>query len=554
MSSGSDTTAHPPSAFVRSARRILRFALRSPHVRLALFIATVLAAGHFARPWGVGWVRMDEAEEVAETFLLRQGADLQEYTQVRALAYERGGAWSARDGELRYACAPAVAYRFRYFQPHKVDGWTISVAPTGQIFRIRRDQLEDEPGRRLERGHALELVRTQLANNLLLPADSLELTADTLITQFQRNDWVFEFRWPSGLDSTERITATLSGEALTDVSFKMRSERQAHLTPARTPKSRRLLSFVVILGGVFLIMHYHRTPLALKSAGIWGAVLFLLVLSARALTFPQALILIPWDSPVTGYLSRVGLSALVEAIQYAFMLGLVVATGEALSRDVFRRSSSLTRLAPGLPDWRAAWARAARWAMPAAAMMLIVETVATHYLGPVGLIGKVPQLLADTMSSPAPVIALPVQVALDVVWEESVYRLWTLSLLLFWLRLPVLAIPLAAAAAAYFAGFDFAQLTSAGGLFYIAWGVVTGWLMWRIGIFAAMLFHLSVLGGYAAMTLYWSHFGAGIGIGMLLTLAGLVAALAWDRRDWEANDSAAPPLPPPRLEIFGSIV
>jgi hypothetical protein len=299
--------------------------------------------------------------------------------------------------------------------------------------------------------------------------------------------------------------------------------------PHRRPRDSRVLGFALILGGVFLIMHYHRTPLALKSAGLWGTLVFFLVMAVRGLTFSQAVIFMPADAPFTGYLSRAILSALIEALQSGLLLGLVVATGEALSRDVFRTSSSLSRLPPSVSGWRAAWAQAARWAFPAAAAVLVVEAVVTHWAGPVGLCSKVPSMIAGALSSPSPLLAFPSQIMLDLTWEECLYRLWLLSLLLFWLRLPVLAIPLAAGAAAFFAGFDLSQFLSLGGLFYCLWGLVAGFLMWRVGIVAAMLFHLLVVGGYAGLVMVWTGFGLHVGLALIAGMLAVVLIVARDR-------------------------
>jgi hypothetical protein len=516
------------------AAEYLRWALlgiaRSVLLRAALFAVVLWGVWNWAKPWELGWLRGDEAQEIAEGFLNRQGVNLQSYTLIKAVERRREGEWSARGGEQRFGVNPSVGYLMRYFHPGTVDGWTIAVAPTGRIYRIQRDMPDDEPGVRLDRVHAFEEVLDRLANDLGIPAYSLKLISDTLIFQPQRTDWIFTFNWPDalGLDGTFRVT--LGGEMITDLAFQPSPAASAMILPNRSPRSSRIEGFILILAGVFLIMHYHRTPLALRTAGAWGTTVFLLTLAGRALTFPQSVILMPSDSPLTGYLARIGLSAVIEALQMALMAGLVVATGEALSRDVFRQSTSLSRIAPGLTNWRSAWARAARWAFPFAAVVLIIEAAAMHYLGPVGLCGKVPSLLADMLASPAPVLNLPVQIGLDVAWEECLYRLWLLSLLFFWLRLPVLAIPLSAGAAAYFAGFDLSQFTTAGGLYYIGWGLVAGWLMYKVGIVATMLFHLLVLGGYVALALIWTGFGMHAAAIFLASMLILITVVAWDRR------------------------
>jgi hypothetical protein len=523
---------------------------RSVTLRLALFVAVLVSVAHFAKPWQWGWLRPDEAAGIAETFLLEQGANLQSYTQIKTVEREPQGVWAARDGELHVGVDPAVGYLVRYFKPGATDGWTVAVAPTGQIYRVQREQLDDEPAPRLERTDAFTLVLQKLSTDLSIPAYTLTLISDTMISQPQRSDWTFTFSWPQALDPGGTLRVTLAGEAITDLSF-YNPPRGLGFAPHRTPRSSRLLGFVLILAGVFLMMHYHRTPLGLKAAGIWGAVVFGLTLMVRGLTFSQAVILMPADSPLAGYLSRIGLSAVIEALQNALIAGLILATGEALSRDVFRGSTTLSRMAPGTADWRAAWAKAARWAFPAAAIVLGYEALAAHYLAPVGLCGKIPSMVAAAMSSPWPALSLPVQFGLDTLWEESLYRLWLLALLMFWLRLPVLAIPLAAGAAAFFAGYDLSQFTTFGAVYYIAWGLVAGWLMLRVGIIAALLFHVLVVGGYASLVMIWTGFGMHIGALGITVLLMAIWIIARDKLPPLHKHLAEEQAGPQQLEILG---
>jgi len=507
---------------------ILRWLARSVVVRVLLFGAVFLLIERYAAPWGLGWVRPDEAQEIAERFLQAQGADLQKYTLLRAAEHSHDGAWRASGEEERFASDPAIGYLFRYFRPGEADGWTIAVSPIGKIYRVRRTQPDDEPARRLSRTAALELARAKLSGDLHVAADSLRLTSDSLTSQVQRSDWQFVFADTIRGDTTA-ISVTLGGEAITQ--FRMRAETNGTtVAPASSPRARRVIGFTLILIGVFLTMHYHRTPLAVRSAVTWGGVLFLLTALVRGLTFSEAVILMPWDSPLTGYLSRVALAGVIEAVQAGILLGLVVACGESLSRDVLRGSTSLSRMAPGLRDWSAAWARAARWALPCAVLVLIWETAASHALAPVGLAGKVPEMVARALSSPLPHLTLPAEVALSALWEESVFRLWLLALLVFWLRMPLLAALLTAAAGTYFAGYDFSQFVSAGALLYAAWGVAAGVLMLRAGIIAAILLHALTAGAYAALVMIWTGYGSDIGRVMIGAALLLILLIARDRR------------------------
>ncbi|MBU1984932.1 hypothetical protein KJ815_11040, partial [bacterium] len=391
----------------------------------------------------------------------------------------------------------------------------------------RRQQLDDEPAQRVERKLALDLVRIKLRTELHLAADSLRLVSDSTVSQPQRSDWYFTFTHALPSDTSATLEVKLAGEAITQLSYEGFSP-MAGTAPAESPRNRRTIGLALILIGVFLSMHYHRTPLAIRAGVLWAGVLFLLAVAVRALTFSQAVILMPWDSPLTGYLSRVALAGFIESLQAAIVLGMVVATGESLSRDVFRGSTSLSRLAPGLLGWRAAWARAARWALPCAAVVVVYETLASHYLTPLGLAGKVPDMIANALSSPWPYAALPAQIAVSVLWEETVFRLWLIALVIFWMRSPVMAVLLTAATATWFAGYDLSQFMTAGALFYVLWAIIAGWLIVRVGIVSAMLFHALSVGAYATLVMMWTGFGAAIGVTTLSVILLLILVIARD--------------------------
>lgn len=499
--------------------------LRSVWVRGVLFAVVLLIAAQYGRPWDFGWMRPDEVDEIAENFLFHQNADLGKYTQIRATEYRKHGEWNRMESGPVDVGDPAVGYVLRYFAPGTMDGWTMGISPAGRIYRVTREQFEDQPGAELNSGTALALAEVKMAADLGLPIERLTLYSDTLFVRSQRNDWGFVFAVNDPLPQP-CLRVELSGDALTGLSTldAPRQFQQGKL-PERT-ESNRLLGFAIMLVGVFIIWQFHKAPLAAEATGTWGGVTFVLILLSRGLLFPQSVLGIPADVPYAGYLSRIALSAIVDALQAALIMGLAIATGDSALRDHLRRSTTLTRLGKGIRNWPYAWTNAARWALTAAAGMVLIEIIAMKYLGPVGLSSKLPPIIAGTLSSPLPALALPVQLATDVIWDEGLYRLWLFPFTLLFFR-PWLGVLVAAGLVTYWAGFNPTQITQPGCMAYLLWNTVAGVLVAGSGILAAVLFHLFALAGLAAVTVFWIGFheaAAGVVCGLL---AGVIALIGW---------------------------
>jgi hypothetical protein len=495
----------------------------------ALVFATVVyIVGTRGNPWQLGWLRIDEAVTIAEDFLVHQGADLSGYTTVKAVERRQQGNWGTRpEDEWTFGVDPAVGYLVRFFRENHLDGWTVGVAPTGQIYRVERQQLEDEPGARLDQDDALDLALHKLSGELRIPTAGLYIDSDTLIQQPQRSDWTFNFAWPDTFGRSGDVSILLSGTAITGLSFHTDSTA-ALAPPARQPNEQRQLGFILIILGVFIAVQRHRTRLALGAAAIWSGVIFCLVIFVRALTFPQAMILIPPDSSYAGFFARVALGIVVAALQSAITVGLVVATGEALWRDMLPRVASLTHVGRGSASWGRTYGgmiqRSLRWGLWAAAAILLIEATLTRLWGPVGLTSKIPDIVAGVLSSPAPSFAISSLIGLDMLWDEGLFRLWLIPLWMLLMRAP-LAIVLSALAATYFAGYDSAQFFSAGALLFILWGLVAGFVAIRVGVYGAMLFHFFALGAHSALVMIWTGFGQVVGATFLAVLFLITVAI-----------------------------
>ncbi len=505
----------------------IRALLHSLLIPMLVFIAALWWIGETLNPWDLGWIRPDEATEIAEDFLLDQGAEVQNYTTVAAAEFRRAGIWQARNDEWAFSINPAVGYLHRFFRTGIPDSWTIGISPTGQVYRVERQQFDDDAAARLSQSEAIDLALAKLSGELGVPTAGLEIVGDSLVIQPQRHDWRFTFAWPDTFGRGGQVELALSGTAVSGLSFHPDPGHPATLIapPAKSALDRRVLGFVLILFGVFVAVQQHRTPLAMGTAAIWGGWTFVLTIAVRALTFPQALLLMPTDSPYQGFLARVGLSAVVDALQTGILVGLTVATGEALWRDRLPNVASLSQVLPLVRSKGEAWHRAGRWALLSAAAMLVLESIAVPVVGPVGLISKASGLIASALSSPAPSVALPSVLISSILWDEAVYRLWLIPLLMLLFRSP-LAIFIGAIASVYFCGYDLQQMTTISAIAYGIWSLVAGVLAVRFGIYAALLYHLFALGGYVALAMVWTGFASLVGATLLALLFLVIVTIS----------------------------
>ena len=283
--------------------------------------------------------------------------------------------------------------------------------------------------------------------------------------------------------------------------------------------------------GILIVIVQHRNRLSLGAAGVWGGLTFVFVLAARLLTFPQALMLIPPESPIPGFLGRVALEAVVVALQWALLMGLMVATGEAIARERLPRATTLTRIRPRRDHWPGAMGHSLRWGLLVATGMLAVEALVGALFGSAGFSAKLPHLLAGVLSSPFKATTGVMLCGLDMIRDEGIFRVWMLPLLLLWVRIP-LAVIVTAGTAAYFVGFDLNQFVSISGLLFIVWGIAAGLLAARVGIYATLFFHMFALGGYLALALLWTDLGSTSGFALLSVMGLVIASVSvWEARE-----------------------
>jgi hypothetical protein len=526
LTSTSDFTQFTRRELKKRARKWYPVLIRSMALRTLFYVAVLLIVAVTCKPWKWEWLRPDEAASIAEGFLFNQKVNLGEYTLIQAAEYRHDGIWNAARDEQGFNYKPAVGYVNRYFHSeNREDSWTIHVSPGGRIYQVEHDVDDLEPGFKLGKSEAVLLVYEQLSTGLGIGADRIELLKDSLAALPQRHDWYYTFKDLQGSPHCNIFHVKLSGRSL--IAFEAVSSPEVVPLDARPPGSRlRLLAFALIVFGVFQIILHHRHPISWKRGMWWGAISMLIVLAARALTISQATLLVPGGSGAEDFIKRVALAAAVEAVQSGILVTLIVASGESIARDLLPNITTLTRIAPSHRGWTGAWIQSARWALPAAAIFLLLESVVGYLEEPGGLAGQSIPLMAEILGTPFPIVAAPVLVAKSILWEELIFRLWLFPLLLFWVRGTLTSLLLMACTAAYFMGYDTSNWLSLGAALWVVWSLMAGWLMMRVGILGTLLFHALVLGGYLGIALVWTGFGMPAGLFVMMVIIGTLAIVA----------------------------
>ena len=485
-----------------------------------IFGLALLAIGLFACPWKRAWRSPSEIAASAKNFVMSQDEQPASYRLTHTICYHAEGLWSERQDSMAFTLRPTFTHQLRL---HRADWdtWLLELNRDGQIIRLLHDEEEGAVEAPLRREVARERLHQEASAVLGLSLDALELEAETLRTRLHHSEYLFEYRWPEVLGKDRRLRIVLAGEHLSEAAIV---EGDSGARNENWPWGggsefwRRFIGvFLIFVGTAGVFVRYPR-PLAWRPAFLWGGLAFCLVLVERLLRINYCEV-----SAFSGIL----LAALIEAVQAACILGLVVAVAEALAREQLPAVASLTRLAPSHRNWADAWMSAARAAVPCVLGIFIIETLFSVSGRPAGFLPVAASELAHALSAPVPLLMATFQTLLHTIWHEGIFRFWALVVLLALLRNRAAAVVISAILAVLFGA------TGALGwhhLFWLVWAVVAAGLVLRAGIRAAILFHLLILGGHTSLLMIWTGWPRGGWTGGILAgmmLMGLFSIGVW---------------------------
>ncbi len=485
-----------------------------------IFGLALLAIGLFACPWQSSWRSASEIVTSAKNLVMSQGEEPAQYRLTRAIRYHPEGVWGEHRDSMVFALRPTFTHQFR-LERTGWDTWLLELNQGGRIVRLFHDEEEGATEAPLRREEARKRVSQEATSVLGLSLDGLQLEAETLRTQLHHSEYLFEYRWPEVLGESRKLRLVLTGEHLSEAAIVEGEGVSRHENWPWGDGGefwRRLIGVLLIfLAAAGVLIRFPRS-LAWRPSLFWGGFTFCLV-------FVEHLLRVGYCE-VSGF-SSIYLAALTEAIQAACIIGLAVATAEALAREQLPAVASLTRLAPSHRNWADAWMAAARAAAPCVLVVLIIETLFSALGKPAGFLPVAANELAFSLSAPVSLLMAAFQTLLHAIWHEGIFRFFVLIILLAFLRNRAAAVVISAIVAVLFG------VTGALGwntLLWFVWALIAALLVLRAGIRAAILFHLLILGGHTSLLLIWTGWpqggwGGGILAGMMLM--GLFSIGVW---------------------------
>lgn len=514
----------------RRAKRVFSKPTREIGGAALVFGMALLIVGLMGNPWNRPWMALNDVVVSADDFVLSQGQSPGNYMLARTVRYRPDGLWSAYQDSAAFMMRPTFAHRICLYR-RGWDDWTLELNQNGRVISLLHNEEDDAPGEQLSLEEARSVLSMQIDSILALPRDELVLIAESLIVRPQRNDYFFEFEWSEALTDSQRLQVIMAGEYLAGLSIV---EDSVRVVGTIWPWGKdgelwqRWAGVLLIFLGAFVLFLRHRAPLAWGPAAFFGIVTLIFFLSERLLRIHFYEMASIAGLSFEGELKPIVLGVLIEAVQAALIIGLVVGTGESLSKTWFRKVATITRLGSPQRDWSTAWASAARLAVPWAIVILVIEWIVSRSVGPSGLMRVAAEQTAYVLSAPVLGLSATLQTLLHAIWHETIFRLWALAILVSQARSRIVAVIVSASLATVFGcvgtTFGWHQCL------WFFWAVVATILALRHGIRAAFLLHLLVLGGHTSLLLLWTGlpeggWAGGIFVGMLLL--GLFSIGVW---------------------------
>jgi membrane protease YdiL (CAAX protease family) len=539
----------------------------------ALFLAaTWYSANNFYRAFPEASidfrVSRADAENVAQTFLKRQGDATAGYREASSFTYD-DDAKTFLEREVGLERANGIMgkrvrlwrWSYRWFRPLQKEEFRASVTPAGRVVGFSHEIAEDAARPAVSADAARQTAEDFLRSRMGRDPASLEFVELAEQARPHRTDRTFTWKERDFdlHDATYRVEVAMLGgevagyreylkipEQWTRDYQKLRSKNDL----AQTVDTAFLAALVVGLI-VVIAMRVRRGDVRWRRAAVVGAIGMALSLCAHLNEFPLQEFGYPTTDSYSSFLSRQVLQALVESLAAGGLLFVLAAGAEPLYREAYGDKISLGNL------FRPRGLRTKRFLLGAmlgitlTAVFLAYQTIfyLTAYRFGAWSPADVPY--SDLLNTRFPWLFVLIGGYLPAVSEEFLFRMFAIPFLRKLLRWT----PAAVVLAGFVWGFGHAGYPQQP--FYIRGvevgigGVALGIVMLRWGILPTLVWHYSVDAMYSAMLLLRSHswyfrLSGAASAGIVALPVAIALAAYWKRGGFAAEtgllnrDEAAP--------------
>ncbi len=462
-------------------------------------------------------VNRREARTLAETFLKGRGADLagtrfagQFYVDETAKIYLERELGLERAGELYGREAKIWSWWMRWFRSGVKEEERVRFSPLGELVGFRSVLQDDAPGARLTQAEARAVALAFLASRGFSEASLTPIEA-TPVSRANRTDWEFvdEKAGVKYGEATIRYGTTVSGDRLTQYQEyvhvpeswirdyeKLRSKNEA---AGQVATAGLVATFLAMLG--VLVTKIVRKDVPWRLVAAFGGIAFVLALLSVLNDLPLTLFGYDTASPLSAYLTREVVLAILGAVGTGAGIALIVAAAEPIYRERFPSLMSLGGAFSLRGLQTKAFFRSVVLGYALAAFFFAYQAVFYVVAARFGAWSPADVPYSDMLNTAFPWATVLFIGFLPAVSEEGISRMFSIS---FLARLGLGRV-LAVVIPAFIWGFGHSAYPNQP--FYIRGlevglaGVLVGALMLRYGVVPLLVWHFTVDAIYTALLL-----------------------------------------------------
>lgn len=503
-------------------------------------------------------VTRNDAQHLAQQFLLSQGFRLRGYRNASSFTYDDDGK-TFLERELGLEKANQLMgtrvrlwrWSFRWFRPLQKEEFRVDFTSRGEFAGFNHEIAEDTALPEITTEQARNLAEDYLRTRAHLEPDALEFVETSSVTRPHRVDRTFTWKERdfNVHDATYRVSVTVLGDEVggyneflkipeqwTRDYERLRSKNNEAQTFDLMATLALLLAVVVVV-----VQSVRRQDIRWRQATIVGLVGMGLSFLSSLNEFPLSEFGYPTTDGYGSFVVQKLMQALLSALGWGGALFLIAAGAEVLYRKFLPDKVSVGNLFTfrGLRTKR--FFLGAVLGVTLCAIFIAYQTVFYIVAYRLGAWSPADVPYSDLLNTRFPWLFVLIGGYLPAISEEFMFRMFAIP----FLRRAVRWLPAAVVLAAFIWGFGHAGYAQQP--FYIRGlevgigGVALGMVMLHWGILPTLVWHYSVDAMYSAMLLLRSHSlyfkfsgAASAGIFVLPILLSLVAY--WRKGGFEPED------------------